>query len=77
MNQYRCVLQCTFKDRREGVPVIDAKVEATVTIHGHDENEVRSLLVKDVAFYLPELAGETLLNPVVTSVTKLDTQGEL
>ena len=74
MNKYRCVLQCTFKDRREGVPVIDAKVEATVTIHGHDEDEVRSLLVRDVAFYLPELAGETLLNPVVTSVTKIEEQ---
>jgi len=74
MNKYRCVLQCTFKDRREGVPLMDAKVEATVTIHGHDEDEVKSLLVRDVAFYFPELAGETLLNPVVTSVTKIEEQ---
>jgi len=53
---------------------MDAKVEATVTIHGHDEDEVKSLLVRDVAFYFPELAGETLLNPVVTSVTKIEEQ---
>jgi len=71
MNKYRARLQCTFKDCREGVPIIDAKVEATVTMYGHSEDEIRALLVKDVAFYLPELTGETLLNPVVTSVIKI------
>ena len=71
MNKYRCVIQCTFKDRREGVPVIDAKVQATAIMYGQNEDEVRSLLVKGVAFYLPELAGKTLFNPVVISVTKV------
>jgi len=70
MNKYRAVLQCTL-------PVIDAKVKATATMYGQNEDEVRALIARDIAFYFPEFAGETLLNPVVTSVTKIDTQGEL
>jgi len=70
MNKYRCVIEFTLKYYK--------KVEATVSLWGHSKEEVRSLLEKDITMFdYDGLIGQSILHPVVTSVTKIDSQGEL